>query len=369
MHYIQNISFFFQKIWIKSLIYLPSPKNLSFGWRFGSFLGFIILIQIFSGFVLTFFYTNEFSLAFSSLEEIIRFRKIYKFRWIHINLSSLFFLFIFTHLFRGIYYERFKKKEVWNLGISILIILIATAFLGYSLPWGQISFWAVTVITKFFSVVPFLGSQIVLWIWGGFRVQTYTLKFFFSLHFFLPFLILIFVLLHILRLHKNGSQNPTFLNRKNSKIYFSPFFLVKDILNLILLLLFLFIINPWNSSEDLNFIEANTVSSPRHIKPEWYFLFAYAILRSTPNKLLGVILLGFSLIFFYFLSFKSISLNFRNYKKINKFLFLIFFINFCVLSWIGGNPVTNLFVILGQISSVIYFIIFILYIFLKNSKY
>lgn len=364
---------FFKIVFNSFLLYLPSPKNLSFFWNIGSILGIIFIFQILTGIFLTFYYTADFSLAFNSLEYIIRISNYGFFiRWIHINFASFFFLFIYIHIFRGLYYFRFKFSETWNRGVLILIILIIIAFLGYVLPWGQISFWAATVITKFFSVIPILGPKIVNWVWGGFSVFRLTLKFFFSLHFLFPFILIFLIIIHLLRLHFYGRRNPAFIERRNKQI-FSLFFIFKDLINLILLLRFFFLINIWFSSESVNFIKRNPVSSPAHIKPEWYFLFAYAILRSVPNKLIGVLIIGLSLILFFILTLIICKINFSNIKFINSFFLYFFICNFIFLRWIGGNPVTDLFVLLGIIRTIIYFIyfkvLFLFYYFIEEISY
>lgn len=349
---------------------LPSPLNLSYLWNIGSILLIILIFQLLTGVVLTFFYTADSSLAFFSIEYLARIRNNgILFRWLHINRASFFFMFIYFHMFRGLYFNSFNLKDTWNTGIRILLLLIAIAFIGYVLPWGQISFWAATVITKFFSVIPYVGLNIIYWIWSGFRVNNLTLKFFFSLHFLLPLILLVFVFLHLIVLHFKGSFSPIFNSSYFLKIMFSPFFLFKDILNILFYLFLFFLINIWISGESVNFIEANFVSSPAHIKPEWYFLFAYAILRSIPQKLAGVIIIGVSLLIFYLFSLQNNFINLGQFKVFNKIWFFFFFANFILLSWIGGNPVTDLFVIIGQLGSLLYFLLLLHFLFLLKISY
>jgi ubiquinol-cytochrome c reductase cytochrome b subunit len=350
---------------IESIVFfLPCPKNLNYLWNFGSFLGFVLRFQVVRGVFLVFFFRNRF--PFTSIEWFIRLcENGFLIRCFHINLASLFFFLVYFHMFRGLYFFSFRNSNPWNRGVSILLILIIIAFLGYVLPWGQISFWAATVITKFFTVLPFIGVDLVQVIWRGFSVNNLTMKFFFCFHFLFPLILFLLVVIHLISVHFFGSSNPSSLNLIETKLIFSPFFVFKDLLNLFVLCFILFYFSLWISSESVNFIPADRSSSPAHIKPEWYFLFAYAILRSVPNKLLGVILIGFSLILFYFISFqKNYFLNM--FKFLNLTWFFFFFFNFVFLRWVGGNPVTDLFVFFGFFSSIIYFILFFILFLIKN---
>lgn len=346
-----------------TVLELPCAKNLNYFWNFGSFLGFVLVFQIFSGFILRYFYRNTRLVSFRRIEYLERLvLNGFIFRCFHMNLASLIFFILYLHIFRGLYFFSNRNRSPWGTGVTILLFFMATAFLGYVLPWGQISFWAATVITKFFRVIPFIGTIIVEWIWRGFSVNELTLKFFFSLHFLLPFILVVVIIIHLLAIHFFGSTNPSLFTQNETKINFTPFFIGKDLLNLGFIFFFVFIINLWISSESVNFIKADPSVSPAHIKPEWYFLFAYAILRSVPNKLLGVLLIGFALVFFYIISIPKSFFSIRNYFILNKVWFFLFFLNFVYLRWVGGNPVTDLFVVLGLFSSIIYFWFFIVYV-------
>lgn len=346
-----------------SLVNLPTPLNISIWWNFGSILGICLLIQIISGFFLSIHYTPHIENAFSRVIHIIQDVNYgWLIRLIHINGASIFFICLFIHAGRGLYYNSFLLKKTWIIGVIILLITIGTAFIGYVLPWGQISFWGATVITNLVSAIPYIGDIIVKWLWGGFSVDNATLNRFYSIHFILPFIILIIVIIHLTFLHETGSRNPLGLNRNYFKIPFNPYYSIKDILGfiiLILTLLLICLIDPYLLSDPENFNKANSIITPIHIQPEWYFLFAYAILRSIPNKLGGVIALILSILILIILSFN------RNYKIkrfkfyfINQNLFWLFIFLFIILTWIGAKPVEDPFVLIGQISSILYFLYF-----------
>lgn len=348
----------FKLIINNSFLKVPSPINLSYMWNFGSFLFFIFLIQLFSGVFLSIFFTNRIIDAFYSIEYIIR--RILNgnlIRLIHLNIASLFFICIYYHLFRGLFYSSFKYKNTWRSGVSILLILILTAFIGYVLPWGQISFWAATVITKFLRAIPYLGNFFLIWVWRGFRVGEFTLKFFFSLHFLIPLVLFLFIILHFIALHFKGSSSKIRFTSNLVKIKFFPFFLFKDFLNFIWMLIPFLLLSIWLTREGENFLIANTLVTPSHIKPEWYFLFAYAILRSIPHKLSGVIIIAISIIIFYFVNFIYFKYNYKH------FLFTqLFWVMFLLLSWIGYNEAVDLFVILGLRYRFFFFYFFIIFI-------
>lgn len=354
------------KIINSSLIKLPSPKNISLIWNFGSILGICLLIQIIRGLFLAIHYVPNTNIAFQRVIHICRDVNIGWFiRILHANGASIFFTCIFIHIGRGLYYESYFLTETWNLGVVIFLLTIASAFLGYVLPWGQISFWGATVITNLLSAIPYLGQTLVYWIWGGFSVDNSTLNRFFVFHFILPFVVLIIVVIHLFFLHIKGSNNPIGISRKSFKIPFSPYFSLKDLIGfLIFFLILIFIISffPYYLGDPDNFSIANSIVTPIHIKPEWYFLFAYAILRSIPNKLGGVIALLISILILIFLPFikkrKKIQGNQFNLKK--QVLFWILVITFFLLTWIGARPVEEPFVIIGQILTVIYFKLFFL---------
>nr|WNH19188.1 cytochrome b [Hypanus say] len=353
------------KIINNSLIDLPTPTNISIWWNFGSLLGLCLIIQILTGLFLAMHYTADISSAFSSIAHICRDVNYgWLIRNIHANGASMFFICVYLHIARGLYYGSYLNKETWNIGVVILLLLMATAFVGYVLPWGQMSFWGATVITNLLSALPYIGDMLVQWIWGGFSVDNATLTRFFTFHFLFPFVIAALTMIHLLFLHETGSNNPTGLTSNMDKIPFHPYFTYKDLLGFFILLflltlLALFMPNLLNDAE--NFIPANPLVTPPHIKPEWYFLFAYAILRSIPNKLGGVLALIFSILVLLLIPIlhtsKQRSLTFR---PITQLLFWLLVANTIILTWIGGQPVEQPFIIIGQIASITYFSFFLI---------
>lgn len=352
------------KIIRSALIILPSPLNISIWWNFGSLLGLCLIIQIVSGFFLSIHYAPNIIIAFDRIIHIIQNVNYgWIFRLIHINGASIFFICIFIHIGRGIYYNSFFLIKVWILGIIIFLFTIGTAFIGYVLPWGQISFWGATVITNLVSAIPILGNDIVKWLWGGFSVSNATLNRFYSFHFIIPFIVLFLVIIHLTFLHQTGSNNPLGLNRNFFKIPLNPYFLIKDSIGFIILIsltILICFINPYILTDPENFNEANPIITPVHIQPEWYFLFAYAVLRSIPNKLGGVLALLLSILILIILPF-NINYKFKRFKfyYFNQILFWIFFNLFIILTWIGAKPVEDPYIFIGQISSLIYFLYFI----------
>lgn len=355
----------------KSIIDLPTPSNISSIWNYGSLLGLCLIIQIITGFFLTIHYTPHIDLAFN---RIIHISRDVNFGWIirliHINCASFFFIFIYIHISRGIYYKSFFFYKTWISGIIILLLLIITAFIGYVLPWGQISFWGATVITNLLSAIPYIGNIIVQWVWGGFSLNNATLARFFSIHFIIPFVIIAITIIHLFFLHETGSNNPLGLNSNLDKIPFHPYFSLKDLIGFILIIIILIIlisINPYILGDPDNFLPANPISTPPHIQPEWYFLFAYAILRSIPNKLGGVIALFISIIILISLPITHIKLIQRNnFNPLNKLLFWLFIVIVIILTWIGIKPVEKPYIIIGQILTISYFMFFILYPIINN---
>nr|YP_010585976.1 cytochrome b [Abaria herringbona]UZZ43712.1 cytochrome b [Abaria herringbona] len=348
-----------------SVINLPSPSNISFMWNFGSLLGMVLMIQIITGLFLSMNYCPSIYLAFESMNHIVR---NINYGWMmqimHANGASLFFIMIYMHIGRGIYYESFTNMMTWFSGIIILFILMMTAFVGYVLPWGQMSFWGATVITNLLSTIPYLGTDIVQWIWGGFSINNATLNRFFSFHFLFPFVLIMFIMIHLIFLHQKGSNNPLNINNKFDKIPFHPYFTLKDILGFIIVLItftFFILKFPYLLNDNDNFIEANPMVTPPHIQPEWYFLFAYAILRSIPNKLGGVIglLMSILILFILPLTFNKMMMG-NAFFTLNKIMFWIFVNIFMLLSWIGSNPVEDPYILMNQIISMIYFIYFLL---------
>uniref|UniRef100_A0AAU7E3C1 Cytochrome b n=1 Tax=Unilepidotricha sp. 1 SJR-2024a TaxID=3158271 RepID=A0AAU7E3C1_9NEOP len=352
------------KIINHSLIDLPTPSNISLLWNFGSLLGLCLMIQIMTGLFLTMYYTANTELAFYSVNHICRDVNYgWLIRNLHANGASFFFICIYLHIGRGIYYESYLYIYTWMVGILILFALMATAFLGYVLPWGQMSFWGATVITNLLSAIPYLGTLLVNWIWGGFSIDNATLMRFYTFHFLLPFVIAMLTMIHLLFLHQTGSNNPLGTNSNLDKISFHPFFSLKDLAGFIimmLLLTMLTLINPYLLSDPDNFTPANPLVTPIHIQPEWYFLFAYAILRSIPNKLGGVIALVMSILILFILPFThDKKMQGIQFYPINQILFWIMTIILMMLTWIGARPVEIPYIMTGQILSILYFSYFL----------
>nr|YP_006504063.1 cytochrome b [Actias selene]AFM95203.1 cytochrome b [Actias selene] len=348
-----------------SLIDLPSPSNISMWWNFGSLLAVCLIIQNLTGLFLTMYYTANIELAFFSVNYICRNVNYgWLIRTLHANGASFFFICIYLHIGRGIYYESFNLKYTWFIGVIILFMLMATAFMGYVLPWGQMSFWGATVITNLLSAIPYLGTMLVNWIWGGFAVDNATLTRFYTFHFLLPFIVLMLTMIHLLFLHQTGSNNPLGLNSNMDKIPFHPYFTYKDLIGFIILIMFLSLltlINPYLLGDPDNFIPANPLVTPIHIQPEWYFLFAYAILRSIPNKLGGVIALIMSILILIILPltfFKKI--QGIQFYPINQIMFWTFIMMVILLTWIGARPVEAPYIITGQLLTIFYFLYFIM---------
>nr|YP_010627185.1 cytochrome b [Syritta vitripennis]WBK26889.1 cytochrome b [Syritta vitripennis] len=348
------------KIMNNALVDLPSPSNITIWWNFGSLLGLCLMIQILTGLFLAMHYTADISMAFNSVDHICRDVNYgWLLRTLHANGASFFFICIYLHVGRGMYYGSYLFTHTWLSGVLILFLVMATAFMGYVLPWGQMSFWGATVITNLLSAIPYLGIDLVQWIWGGFAVDNPTLTRFFAFHFVLPFIVSAMVMIHLLFLHQTGSNNPIGVNSNLDKIPFHPYFSYKDIAGFIVLLSILTLLTLWNPymlGDPDNFIPANPLVTPLHIQPEWYFLFAYAILRSIPNKLGGVIALVMSIMILMIMPFYNL-MKFRGieFYPINQILFWIMVVIVMLLTWIGARPVEPPFVSIGQILTILYF--------------
>nr|YP_009681367.1 cytochrome b [Pilsbryoconcha exilis]QDH07433.1 cytochrome b [Pilsbryoconcha exilis] len=348
-----------------SLYDLPAPTNLSAWWNFGSLLGLCLGTQIVTGLFLAMHYTSNVELAFYSVSHISR---DVNFGWlmraIHANGASFFFVCLYLHSGRGMYYGSYLAKETWNIGVILMFLTMATAFLGYVLPWGQMSFWGATVITNLLSAIPYIGKTLVYWLWGGFSVSNATLNRFFVLHFVLPFAIAAFAIIHLLFLHETGSNNPLGISSNTNLIPFHVFYTVKDAVGFIAMLGLLATIcffSPNLLTDPENFIPANPLSTPVHIQPEWYFLFAYAILRSIPNKLGGVLALLMSILILVFLPLTHLNtMRSTSFYPMNQVIFWGFVGVFLILTWIGKQPVEDPFIWIGQTFSSLYFSYFII---------
>nr|QPN54233.1 cytochrome b [Osborniella crotophagae] len=347
-----------------SLLKLPCPSSISYMWNFGSLLGLFLMIQIASGLFLSLHYTSSTILAFKVVVQInMDVNWGWLLRYIHANGATFFFFFIYFHMGRGLYYMSYNYELVWIVGVIIYLLFMGVAFMGYVLPWGQMSYWGATVITNLISAIPKLGNSMVEWVWGGFSVSEPTLMRFFSFHFILPFAGLILIGLHLFFLHETGSNNPLGLFMNSDKITFHPFFTIKDFLGFLVAFFFFFIIclqYPFMFMDPDNFIEANPLNTPAHIQPEWYFLFAYAILRSIPSKLGGVVVMLFSIIILLFLPLMSKKNNIQ-INKVYQVLCVVQYMIFLLLTWVGSLPVELPYLTIGQYASFLYFFnIFIL---------
>nr|YP_010577073.1 cytochrome b [Tristichotrochus unicus]UZN92191.1 cytochrome b [Tristichotrochus unicus] len=347
-----------------SLIDLPTPLNFFVWWNFGSLLGLCLGIQIVTGLFLSMHYTAHVDLAFASVSHISRDVNYgWLFRAIHANGGSWFFICIYFHIGRGMYYGSYVNIFTWNTGVVLLLLTMATAFLGYVLPWGQMSFWGATVITNLFSAIPYVGVDLVQWLWGGFAVDNATLTRFFSLHFLLPFTILGLAVLHLLFLHESGSNNPLGINSDSDKVPFHPYHTYKDLVGFLVVLFLLSLLvlfSPFLLGDPENFIPANPLVTPVHIQPEWYFLFAYAILRSIPNKLGGVIALVMSVVILFVVPISHLGKGrSMSFYPINQVLFWCLVGILGILTWIGACPVEAPYEGIGQVFTVLYFLYYL----------
>lgn len=348
------------------LIDYPTPINLNYFYGFGSLAGIMLVIQILTGIFLAMHYTPHIDLAFNSVEHIMRdVNNGWLIRYTHANGASFFFIVVYIHIFRGLYYGSYitPRENLWCSGVIIFILMMATAFMGYVLPWGQMSFWGATVITNLFSAIPLIGKDIVDWLWGGFAVDNPTLNRFFSLHFTMPFIIAGAVLIHLVLLHEVGSNNPLGITLKTENVPFYPYFYVKDLFGLMVLFLvfFTFIFYyPNTLGHPDNYIEANPMKTPLHIVPEWYFLPFYAILRSIPNKIGGVIGMFGSLIILLTIPFTNSSeIRSTAFRPIFKVAYWLLVVAFFLLGWVGQMPVEYPYTEIGVVSMVYYFFFFL----------
>jgi len=353
----------------KHVIHYPTPINLNYAWSFGSLAGISLVIQILSGIFLAMHYTPHIDLAFSSVEHIMRDVKNGWFiRYVHANGASMFFIVVYCHIFRGLYYGSYMhpRQLLWCSGVIIFILMMATAFMGYVLPWGQMSFWGATVITSLITAVPLVGKAIVEWLWGGFTVSNATLNRFYSLHFLLPFVIAGLSLVHLALLHKDGSNNPLGIDSAVDKVPFYPYFVLKDLFALsIYLLAFgtLVYFYPNLLGHPDNYIPADPLHTPAHIVPEWYFLPFYAILRSIPNKLGGVLAMFGSLLILLLIPFINTSeIRSTTFRPIFKIFYWLLVADFLILGWVGQKPVNDQYVFTGQVATVFYFAFFLVLI-------
>jgi ubiquinol-cytochrome c reductase cytochrome b/c1 subunit len=347
----------------------PTPRNLNYWWNFGSLAGFMLIVMIITGVALSMQYTPQVSLAFDSVERIMRdVNWGWMIRYIHLNGASFFFVVTYIHIFRGLHYGSYKEPRelLWILGVVILLLMMATAFVGYVLPWSQMAFWGATVITNLFSAIPVVGQAIVTWLWGGFSVDNPTLNRFYALHYLLPFVIVGVVILHLIALHQHGSNNPLGIDRKGSQdsIPFHPYYTVKDMFGLsvflIIFAVFVFYLPNYLNGADA-YIPANPLQTPSEIVPEWYFLPFYAILRSLPNKLAGVIAMFSAVGILFIVPWLDTSkVRSAYFRPIYKWVFWLLVIDAVVLGWVGANRPEGVYVLVGRVGTLYYFLHFLI---------
>jgi len=348
------------------IINYPTPVNLNYAWSFGSTAGLCLVIQILTGIFLAMHYSPHIDLAFNSVEHIMSdVNNGWLIRYLHANGASMFFIVVYSHIFRGLYYGSymFPRGRLWASGVIIFLLMMATAFMGYVLPWGQMSFWGATVITNLFSAVPIVGTDIVEWLWGGFSVGNATLNRFFSLHYLMPFIIAGLVIIHLSLLHNDGSNNPLGVGTNVDTVSFYPYFYVKDLFAFFLLVLmfsFFIVFYPNILGHSDNYIPANPLSTPAHIVPEWYFLPFYAILRSIPDKLGGVIAMISAILILLLLPIINTSeIRSSKFRPIFSVAYWFLVSDFLILGWIGQKPVESPYIEIGMIATIFYFLFFL----------
>ncbi|MBX6321748.1 MAG: cytochrome b N-terminal domain-containing protein [Rhodospirillaceae bacterium] len=353
----------------QQLVAYPAPRNLSYLWNFGSLAGFMLVTMIVTGIFLAMHYTPHVDHAFQSVERIMRDVNYgWLLRYVHMNGASMFFIVVYVHLFRGLYYGSYKppRELLWILGVLILLVMMATAFMGYVLPWGQMSFWGAKVITNLFSAIPWVGDSIVTWLWGGFSVDNPTLNRFFSLHYLLPFVILGLVVLHMMALHQFGSNNPLGIDTKGPQdvVPFHPYYTVKDLFGLGVFLIFYALIvffAPNYLGDPINYAIANPLQTPAHIVPEWYFLPYYAILRAIPNKLLGVVAMFGSILVLFFLPWLDRSpVRSARFRPLYRVFFWVHVAVCLILGYCGSQPPEGIYVVIARLGAAYYFIHFLI---------
>jgi len=351
------------------LVVYPAPRNLNYWWNFGSLAGIALVILIFSGIFLAMHYVPHEDMAFASIERIMRdVNSGWLIRFIHMNTVSLFFLCVYIHIFRGMYYGSYKapRELLWGIGVIIYLVMVGTAFLGYVLPWGQMSFWAATVITSLVTPIPWVGEDLAIWLWGGFGVNNATLQRFFSLHYLFPMVIFALVFLHLWALHTTKSNNPlgVEVKKKADTLPFHPYYTMKDAFGLgvaLIALAFFVFFAPNYFNHAINYVQADPMVTPEHIVPEWYFLPFYAILRAVPDKLGGVVLMFLSIAIWLALPWLDTSkVRSGRFRPLFKWFFWLLVIDFCILTWLGAMPAEGAYVTMGQWATAYYFAHFIL---------
>jgi ubiquinol-cytochrome c reductase cytochrome b subunit len=344
-----------------------TPKNLNYMWNMGSIAGIALVIQIITGLFLSMHYTPDVDKAFESVEKIMRNVNYgWLIRYMHAVGASMFFVAIYLHIFRALYYGSYKKPRelLWQIGLIIFLTMMATAFMGYVLPWGQMSYWGATVITNLFSAIPFIGENIVTWLWGGFSVGNPTLNRFYSLHFLLPFIIVALVVIHIWALHTHGSNNPTGVKLKDKDmINFHPYYTVKDFVGFgvyFLIFAYFMFYKPNLLGHPDNYTPANPLVTPAHIVPEWYFLPFYAILRAVPSKLGGVLMMFGSILILFFMPWLDKSpVRSSNYRPLYKWAYWAFLIDCLILGYVGGKPAEEPYLTISRVAASYYFFHFL----------